>query len=175
MVKRRLFSVALMAALLMSLGLASTSRAADDSVTVTGSVADVLTLTLNYESVTFGTDLNFLGQNAAVGACDLSPGARYLSPNVTATVQSNKAFDIERTPAGNFPAGRILVESGGWVDCASALTNAVAVDPGTDTVVSNEPASASFAYTDIFYFDVLVDSPAASYNATISYTLVALP
>lgn len=174
--KQRFACLALVLALFVTLGFANTTRADEfDSVTITASVSDVLTLSLNHDSVTFGSNLNFLGQNAAVGVCSLSPGARYLSPNVTATVQSNRAFNVARTATGDYPFGRLLVESGGWVNCASALANAANLGEGPDGVVYNHAPSASHQYTDVFYFDVLVTSPAASYSATVTYTAIAQP
>src|SRR4051812_4583982 len=105
-VRKSLQSLAIIALLLGTIGFGSSARAAGPTsatVTITASVADVLILSVNTNSFTFGNNLNFLGQNAARGACPLAPaGYRYLSPDVTTTVMSNRNYDVQRTATGSF-------------------------------------------------------------------------
>ena len=164
MIRKRLMAIAMIAALFGSLGFGLQARAATSgTVTIDASVADVLTLTVDPGSFTFGSDLNFLGANAAQGSCAFSTGARYFSPNVTTTVQSNRAYDLTRAGSGSFPVGRIGVrEHAPITTCADLTTMPIPLTAGPNTIVAAHPATANGQDTEFFVFDVLVDSPAAA-------------
>jgi hypothetical protein len=174
-IKQRLIGLALSLALLGTIGFAATSRAADnETITLEASVADVLILTVNTSGFSFGNNLNFLGQNANYGACDLAPGARYISPDITTTVQSNRTYDVTRFASGNFPVGRIFVKNFGFSSCADT-GNGIPLVMGPETIVDDAPATAGAQDTELFLFDVLVDSPSATYSATVLYQAIAQP
>jgi hypothetical protein len=172
-IKQRFIGLALALALLASVGFAATSRAADnETITVNASVADVLILTVNTSGFSFGTNLNFLGDNAANGVCPLNPGARYISPDVTTTVQSNRAYDVTRFATGDFEADRIFVKQFGFSSCAD-LGNGIPLVMGPETIVNDAPASANGQYTEMFFFDVLVADAAGAHSATVKYQAIA--
>jgi len=172
--KNRLLSFALSVAMIASVaGFALSAQAAgpvQSTVTITGTVADVLTLTVSPTTFSFGTGLNFLGANATYGNCPQANGARYLGPNVVTTVQSNHSYDLTRSATGTFPVGRIFVrEHSGFAGCGDT-GNGIGLVGGPVTTVSNHAPSANGQDTEFFFFDVHVEDPADSYTATITYT-----
>jgi hypothetical protein len=179
-IKQRLLGLALALALLGTIGFAATANAADnETITVDASVADVLILTVNTSGFSFGSNLNFLGQNANHGSCANNDdpgdsGATYLSPNITTTVQSNRTYDVTRFATGTFEVGRIFVAQGAaFVDCATNDNTRIPLVMGPEIIVDNAPANASGQNTEVFSFDVRVPDPAASYNATVKYQAIA--
>ena len=179
MIKHRLLGLALTMALLGSLAFGMTARAADsETITVDASVADVLILTVNSSGFSFGTNLNFLGQNANHGVCSNNDdpgdsGVSYLSPNITTTVQSNRTYDVTRFATGNFEADRIFVADGPFADCATNDNTRIPLVMGPETIVDDAPATAGGQDTEVFSFDVRVPDPANSYNATVKYQAIA--
>jgi hypothetical protein len=175
-IKQRFLGLALALALLGSIGFAATASAQTDSeaITLNASVADVLILNVNTSGFSFGSNLNFLGQNANYGVCDLAPGARYISPDITTTVHSNRTYDITRHATGNFPVGRIFVKNYGFSTCADT-GNGIPLVMGPETIVDDAPAANGAQDTELFLFDVLVADPAGTYNATVTYEAIAQP
>jgi hypothetical protein len=175
-IKQRFLGLALALALLGSIGFAATASAQTDSeaITLNASVADVLILNVNTSGFSFGTNLNFLGQNANYGVCDLAPGARYISPDITTTVWSNRTYDVTRFATGDFPEGRIFVKNFGFSSCADT-GNGIPLIEGPETIVDDHLPAAGAQDTELFLFDVLVDSPSDTYDATVTYEAIAQP
>ena len=190
MIKQRFLGLALSLALLGTFCFASTANAAVDSeaITVSATVADVLILNLNRSSINFGDGLDFLGNaganSDAVAVCTNPAetginGARFVSPNVTATVWSNHNYNVGRgfsstsTNIGDLYT-RGWVGSGNYTNCATgaASLGTVVTQP---YLGQNQVPGAGVGYTEFYMIDVLVNSPAASYSATITYAVEALP
>jgi hypothetical protein len=190
-IKQRILGLALSLALLGTLGLSLTAKAADtasQNVTVTATVVDTLTLTLNTNAIDFGSNLNFLGTGAGSGIASCTNtadttiiGARYAAPAVVATVQSNRAYDIGR---GSFSPdlatlaaeNRGWIASGSFVDCATSASSgaSLAYVMANQYMQQNAPATIGQSYSEFYMLDVLVDSPADTYSAVIIYGVEAL-
>lgn len=155
----------------------SSARAADESrdLDVSASVADVLEISVLPSAFTFGTDLNFQGDNAAYYACPgVVNGATYLgpfSPGIVISVASNNHYDLDRTAVGDFPANRIFVKESAWVDCADNALNRHALQASDDIGGGN--ATTGDSYTDFYSFDVRVADSSGDYSVTITYTATA--
>lgn len=186
MIKHRILGLALSLALLGTFGLSLTASADTETqdITVTAEVVDTLTLTLNTNAIDFGQNLNFLGQGAGAGitACTNPAdtgiqGARYVSPNVVATVQSNRTYDVGRGSTSP-DLTTLASENRGWVGSGAFTGCSTGAQSLTYTI--NHPylaqgaaASMGQSYTEFYMLDVLTDSPADIYSATITYFVSA--
>ena len=99
--KHRRLDPALALAMLGSAGIGLTNQAKADTggtVTITGTVAPVLSLHLSTDHISFGT-VDILGTKSGtyniLGVCPLGNGARYISKDYTATVVSSTNFDLK--------------------------------------------------------------------------------
>jgi hypothetical protein len=195
-IKQRILGFGLGLALLGSLvGFAGTANAQNaDSFTVHATVVDTLILDLNLSSIDFGSNLNFLGQGAGsgIGVCTNPAetggldGARFVSPNLIATVWSNKDYRILRTVSAPSAtpgtdvldlANRSRIAEGTFDGCGvDGNAGKKLTDPTlSQYMVQNQPEASGATHAEFFLFDVEVDSPAGEYSFTAVYTASAQP
>ncbi len=175
----------------LTLGTANAATSDPSNVVVTGSVADTISLSLNRGTIRFGDAMTFTGQtgpNSDVVDVCTNPaqtgvtGARFVGPNVVATVISSRAYTVNR---GSLSIPSILnthgrVGNGAYDGCAgsnfaSAVTVATAVlTPQLGSSASGTPLSGT-SYTEFYMFDVLVNDNAGSLSCTITYWAAQVP
>jgi hypothetical protein len=178
-IKHRIASLGLGLALLGSLvGFAGTATAAtngDDEIVVTASTVDVLTISVSPETINFGT-MDFLGNGGTdvQDRCQVSNGARYISPNVTVDVSSSRTYDVDRGvyPNGGADMFELLnstyISSGTYQgSCSTPL--AAPVNLANTLLVDNGAAGKNQITKEFFVIEVLAGEPAQSYNVRLVY------
>ncbi|HQY32061.1 MAG TPA: hypothetical protein PK691_12260, partial [Thermomicrobiales bacterium] len=177
------------------IGLSNSASAADSgTISVSGTVATYLSLTLNRSAINFGDALTFTGQTGAnsnaVAVC-MDPldtgivGARFVGPNVVATVISSKGYTMGR---GILPPALIpsILNTNGWVGAGAfvSCSSPNATGPSSIPAVMANPVLGSSAlgtplagtsYTEFYMFDVKVNDPAAMYSTVITYQAIQNP
>ncbi|HRA48193.1 MAG TPA: hypothetical protein PK819_09005 [Thermomicrobiales bacterium] len=203
MIKQRILGLALALALVGSAGIGLSNSASADSsgnVLVTGSVNSVLSLTLNTNSISFGTGLNFLGapgtgSNTGRGACSLPDGARYISQDVVSTVVSSTSYDLslrsnpDPNTLATFSTYQTLarIGAGGYTDCpstdsaptlqyiANSLIPPIGVDPLQHYVFApNQAGTLGRQHVQYYTLDAVINGPTGSFSAMIIYEVQAL-
>jgi hypothetical protein len=195
-VKHRFLGFGLALALLASMGFAwsgSVQAIETTDVVVTGSVSDVLTISVNPGAVSFGTGLSFIGgynyDGDVAHICNgiVPNGARYLGPNVTVTVQSSTAFvfgqGVQDFNTVDVALNRFHINTYGY-DCGAApsislsgfFSDPIACPaPSICNVINPAAAAGTLVHTEHYALDVVAGDPAAVVNFAITYAAQATP
>ncbi len=160
----------------------ATAQVSDsETLTIRARVVNVLRLSISVPntttvasaSFTFGSQLSVNGQHAAQSSCPaFGGGARYLSPDVVVTVQTNLTYDIRRTHWGNFTPNRLFVrENASFPGACADLMYAALLPKPLTLITSAYGLSPTYArqYTEYFVFDVLPGDPLGTFTGGISY------
>jgi hypothetical protein len=179
-IKQRIASLGLGLALLGSLvGFAGTANAATDGdgeVIVTASTTDVLTISVNPGTINFGT-MDFLG-NGGVDVqdrCQVTNGARYISPNVRVEVSSSQNYTVDRGvyPNGGDDMFELLdstLISPGTYQGGCSTPQAAAIDLNNTFFENNGQAGKNIVDHEFFIIEVLAGEPASNYNVRLVYS-----
>ena len=204
MIKQRVVTIAMSLALIGGAAVGLTRSASADTsgtITVGASISSVLSLTLSTNNVNFGDGLDFLGSpgnhsNTGRGACAISNGARYISQDISMTVQSSSAYDLSlrADPATFNPTtytkfkDLARIGTGGFSDCASTdsaltlnyiftyLVLPIPTDPAQHWYfAANQPGTAGTVFTQYYTLDAVIGGPTGTYSSGVIYDVVAHP
>jgi hypothetical protein len=182
-IKQRLLGLALSLALLGTLGFAATAHAdtaGSGDIDVTGSTADVLTMTVGPSSINFGNGLDFLGNGAGPDVqqvCDLANGARFVGPNVNVTVSSSQPYTVDRsvqdlgsTPASQM-ADRAFLHAGTYnFSCSFPGAAYVSTLGGNTEFATNAAAGKNISASEFYVIEVLANDDPGSYHIKVTYS-----
>jgi hypothetical protein len=171
-IKQRILGLALALALLGTVGFAATTRAADPNLEVYADVDSVLILSVDYDWISFGQNLTFLGTGSGItDKCSNGiGGTAFIAPQVNVTISSSHYFFINRTVSGPTALLENLhVQDAAYSTCAAHVGARSLATTDTSLVGTTNP-TGSTTFANVFSFDVMALDDDATLSGAALYS-----